>query len=74
MPKAIIPKADLKDATWYIGHCRNASRAMWDAKRQVFIYERHKFGETFHEDIYHPEDDQGFDTFKPYELEEPDVL
>jgi len=60
-----IPKNKLIDGKEYIGNCRNASKATWDAKRNVFVYMRNKFGSVFPEDINHFEDDNGYDLFVP---------
>ena len=62
-----ILKEDLKHCQYYIGVCRNSNVAKWDANRQKFIHLRTKFGKTFAEEINHPEDDDGFDLFIPYE-------
>jgi hypothetical protein len=64
----MIKKADLKDGATYKGHCRNATEAVWHADKNCFTYQRTKFGHTFPEDIFHPEDDDGFDIFPPEEL------
>lgn len=58
-----IARADLKHGAYYGGRCRNASVARWDANIQAFRHFRTKFGETFVEEIKHPEDDQHFDVF-----------
>lgn len=63
--KTIIAKKDLKDGAYYQGDCRNASIARWNGKLSMFFYNRTKFGDTFVEDIHHPEDDNGFDLFWP---------
>lgn len=62
-----IPKKDLVHGTEYKGHCRNASKAVWNVDKQKFTYIRIKFGSAFLEDINHPEDDNGFDLFVPWE-------
>ena len=62
----MIAKADLLHGAYYEGHCRNASIARWNAETNRFVYWRYKFGDTFAEDINHPEDDNGYDLFKPY--------
>lgn len=67
----LILKKDLKDGAYYYGRCRNAEVAMWDATEEVFWYMRTKFGDVFAEDIYHPEDDDGFDLFLPVAEIEP---
>ena len=66
MKRAYIAKADLKVGATYKGHCRNADKAKWDGT--VFKYTRHKFSLEYIEEICHPEDDNGFDVFYPYEL------
>ena len=68
-----IPKDQLKHGAYYEGSCRNASVARWDADKQVFIYRRHKFGNTFLEEIHCPEDDNVFDVFiADHEITEPE--
>lgn len=62
----ILSKAELEDGVTYEGNCRNASKAVWNAEKQRFIYMRFKFGDTFEEEINHPEDDDGYDVFKPF--------
>lgn len=64
--REIIPKKDLVDGEWYEGHCRNASIAKWNAEKNKFFYVRTKFDWRFWEDINHPEDDNGFDLFRPF--------
>lgn len=63
----MIAKADLEDGAVYLGNCRNAVHdlAKWNAEKGMFTYVREKFGRRYHEDIYHPEDDNGFDVFVP---------
>ena len=58
-----IAKADLEHGAYYVGRCRNASLARWNAERQCFVHWRSKFGSTFLEEIRHPEDDKHFDVF-----------
>lgn len=65
--EGMIRKSDLKDGKSYKGHCRNASVAIWQQEKDCFVYQRTKWGSTFPEDINHPEDDDGFDLFTPYE-------
>ncbi len=64
----MIAKKDLIDGAVYSGHCRNASEALWDAARNVFVYRRRKFGDEFNEDICHPDDDSVYDVFVPESL------
>jgi hypothetical protein len=59
----IIPKAELQHGHYYVGHCRNAYLARWDAEHNCFKHWREKWGTRFIETINHPEDDNGFDLF-----------
>jgi hypothetical protein len=61
----LIPKENLIHNQSYIGHCRNASTAIWNKDTQEFTYQRTKYNFTFPETIKHPEDDIGFDIFVP---------
>lgn len=61
--EGLIPMDKLEDGVLYKGHCRNASKARWNAEKQVFVYSRYKFGRVFDEDIEPPERDRGFDIF-----------
>ena len=63
-----ISKKDLIIGKTYLGHCRNADRAVWNG--EVFIYQRTKFGYTYPEKINHFEDDNGFDLFVPIKIME----
>lgn len=65
MSDTFLPKSELKDGKYYIGSCRNAKIAVWDADNQLFWYIRYKFGTYFPEEICHPEDDDGYDLFYP---------
>lgn len=65
--RSLIPKSELKHDVWYRGSCRNSSKARWDSENNRFRYLRTKFGDSFWEDINHPEDDNGFDLFYPFE-------
>ena len=67
-----IPKKDLIIGKTYIGECRNASEATWDGN--TFVYKRHKFGDTFDEEINHFEDDDGYDLFVPIKLKENEEM
>ncbi len=58
-----IAKKDLIDGAYYKGTCRNAEIARWDGKKQHFVHWRTKFGQTFLEEIKHPEDEQYYDVF-----------
>ena len=61
--KGIIPKEDLVKDKYYFGKCRNATIAKWCGNE--FVYIRHKFGESFLENINHIEDDNEYDLFIP---------
>lgn len=63
--KGMIPLSELVDGKSYYGHCRNATIAVWHASKQKFTYIRTKFGDSFEEDIVHPEQDEGYDIFVP---------
>lgn len=70
----MFARNELEDGVTYTGHCRNASQAVWHADKGKFIYQRQKFGQTFSEDIVHPQDDEGYDVFVPVgkvEIKEP---
>lgn len=60
---AKIPVADLVHGAYYEGRCRNATVARWNANIGKFVHWRTKFGETFLEEINHPENDKQFDVF-----------
>lgn len=64
----MIPKNQLAHGKWYVGYCRNASKAWWNAEQQVFSYKRVKWSYEYWEDIPHPEDDEGYDIFVPVAL------
>jgi len=67
MPRPVIPKSELKPGSYYLGRCRNATVARWNAENQKFYHWRTKFGSTFVETICHREDDNGFDVFDAFE-------
>lgn len=70
----MIPKSELIHGRYYFGRCRNADVARWNSKTNRFYYWRHKFNETFLEEINHPEDDNGYDLFKPNRMVTPSEL
>ena len=61
----MIEKKDLKHGSYYKGVCRNAGEARWNAETQRFYHWRTKFRSTFIEEIFHPEDDNVYDVFRP---------
>ena len=63
----VIAKDQLEDGQYYFGLCRNTTIAVWHKAKNVFHHMRFKFGKWFIEDINHPEDDNGFDVFVPFE-------
>lgn len=67
--KGVIPKKDLQKHEYYQGKCRNAEVALWNGFK--FVYMRTKFDRIYPEDIYHLEDDNGFDLFVPIEQVKP---
>lgn len=66
-----IPKSELKNGHYYIGHCRNSNVAMWSEELGQFVYlsplsgwAGTKFGIDY---ILHEENKMdGFDYFSPY--------
>ena len=58
-----IAKADLEHGAYYVGRCRNATEARWDANKNRFVHWRTKFGHKYLEEICHPEDNKHFDVF-----------
>lgn len=61
--EGLLKKEQLEHGKYYIGACRNARVARWNAAEQTFRHVRHKFGNVFEEDIPHPADCNGFDVF-----------
>lgn len=59
----LLRKEQLEHGSIYLGHCRNAKIAVWDAEAGNFIHRREKFGEIYPETIPATEDDLGFDVF-----------
>lgn len=61
---------ELEHGAYYLGSCRNASVARWNAETKQFVYMREKFGEVYPEEIgYWIEAQPGehrFDEYKPY--------
>lgn len=58
-----VKKEELQHGAYYVGECRNASLARWNAEQQHFVHWREKFGSTFLETIRCPEDEARFDVF-----------
>ena len=71
----MIAKQDLVHGAWYVGHCRNAEYAKWNGEKKHFVHWRWKFAVKYPETILHPEDDQVYDVFEPYEkVDKPDFV
>ena len=70
--RPLLPKAALVHGRYYIGRCRNASVARWNASQHCFYHWREKFGRIYIEKIKHPDDEETFDVFRVLEeLPEP---
>lgn len=39
-----LTKGELEPGAYYVGWCRNTYVAEWDAKKEVFVHIRYKFG------------------------------
>jgi hypothetical protein len=65
--RRLLPKSALRDGVYYIGRCRNASVARWNARQQCFYHWREKFGRIYIEKIKHPVDEPRFDVFRVME-------
>ncbi len=62
----MIPKSNLRDGCYYLGICRGAPVARWNAglEKFQFLKESMKWVKLA-SPIPHPEDDDGFDFFIP---------
>jgi hypothetical protein len=73
-PSNIIATADLIDGHYYRGTCRNAEVARWCQLTEAigkFLYVRRKFGESYIDEIFHPENEKRMDAFYPVEETTP---
>jgi hypothetical protein len=73
-PTNIIATADLVDGRYYRGTCRNTEVARWCQLTESigkFLYVRRKFGETYVDEIFHPENEKKMDAFYPVEETTP---
>jgi hypothetical protein len=61
-----IPKSELENGVYYLGYCRNATVARWNASKRCFYHWRTKFGHTLVETIKHPDDENVADVFYPF--------
>lgn len=67
MAAPAIPKGDLVHGRYYVGHCRNARVARWDAASERFYYWREKAGAVYLARLHHAADRRGLDYFEPYD-------
>lgn len=52
----------------YMGYNRNTNKGLWDAKANRFYFIRYKWGETRMDSSVHPEDDDDYALFYPFEF------
>jgi len=70
--RPVLPKSELQHGHYYVGRCRNASVARWNANQQCFYHWRKKFDRIYIQKIKHPVDEPEFDVFRVLkELAEP---
>ena len=71
--RKLLERADLKHGVYYLGRCRNATVARWNAQEGCFYHWREKFNSVFIETIKHPVDEGPiFDVFRPVsEISDP---
>lgn len=62
--RPVLSKEVLVDGAYYIGRCRNATVARWNAKQGSFFHWCVKFGRIYIEEIKHPIDEEYFDVFR----------
>ena len=63
--RRLLPKSALRDGAYYIGRCRNACVARWNARQQCFYHWREKLGRIYIQKIKHPVDEPQYDVFRP---------
>ena len=66
--KKLIERSLLQDGSYYVGLCRNATVARWNAKESRFYHWQLECGSLCVETIRHPEDETRFDVFSPMRL------
>lgn len=66
--RLLLTKGLLVHGAYYVGRCRNATVARWNAEKQCFYHWQENFGALVTETIKHPIDDEVFDVFRPYRL------
>jgi len=70
--RRVLPKCLLQHGHYYVGRCRNAAVARWNANQQCFYHWRQKFDRICIQKLKHPVDELGFDVFRVLaELAEP---
>jgi hypothetical protein len=62
-----LEKKDLEDQEYYLGLCRNAEVALWDAKNNCFWYMKDEYSVHFKESIKYLTDENYYDVFVPFE-------
>lgn len=62
----MIPKSELRDGAYYVGAHRCSKLALWDLRRNEFIYLGYSMGLYGQDTAKHPEDDDGFALFVPF--------
>jgi uncharacterized protein (DUF433 family) len=55
--RPILPRDRLVHGRYYVGRCRNATVARWNADERCFFHWREKFGRIFVETIKYPTDE-----------------
>jgi hypothetical protein len=73
-PTNFIAAVDLVDGHYYRGTCRNTEVARWCQLTESigkFLYVRRKFGESYIDEIFHPENEKRMDAFYPVEETTP---
>lgn len=69
----MVAKKDLVDGGWYRGHHRCQGIAKWAAKEDAFLYVEFSMGCYGIAFAKHPEDDDGYALFIPFERVETGV-
>lgn len=63
--QGMLPITDLEHNRAYVGHCRNASVALWDRGAKVFTIMRRKHGVPFADFVAYPWPGEKHDVFVP---------
>lgn len=62
-----IPKEKLRHGIYYRGKCRANDVARWNAERDCFLVWSFSCGTWCLETIHHPNDEERYDVFTPFE-------